>query len=244
MSYSFLDFKDSISSFMPDVSLPIGGKASATAVVGGFVDADISSVSFVTENNSSLPINNSGVFRSGNYFTLHGVAFTLLTVGTCFYIKLNTNLGFRYSTKLHISSPADSDKFSIIEYRCNEDAFGFSYASNEFYNIICLPVRLHKAQFPQADKIYQKLNGERKVLFSKIDKEYELETDYMPIDWHEKMIVALSHDHVKVNSNTLTKTSDYQIDYENEEITNTGVLLVKGNCKVSTNLTLHNSNCK
>lgn len=177
-----------------------------------------------------------------DFFIIRQKSFYRMRVGQQFYLRKMADDGvLSWSKPLVI---IDDDKYtSVIKYRCNEPVFGFDYGKRNEFNAIRLPIHLHRPQFPQSDKIYQKSNGERKVLFSKVDKEYELETDYMPVEWHEKLIVALSHDEIWINEERLTKTGEYTIDYENEEFTDCGISLVKGSCKMSTNITLRNSNC-
>jgi hypothetical protein len=106
-----------------------------------------------------------------------------------------------------------------------------------------LPIKIKSPQFPQEDKVYVDGNGVRRLLSSKIDKEYELETEYIPEDWHEKMIVALSHDEVYFDTVRLQKSAAYEINYEEEDELPCGITLNKASAKMTKNTTIRNNNC-
>ena len=105
-----------------------------------------------------------------------------------------------------------------------------------------MPIRLHSPQFKQEDKIYTKRNGEQVVLYANITKEYEGETDYIPMEWHEKILVALSCDEVYINGERVTKSGSYDIDHENYTTSDCGIKLLRATFKVTTNVTQRNSN--
>ena len=92
-------------------------------------------------------------------------------------------------------------------------------------------------------KVYIDGNGVRRLISSKIDKEYELETEYMPQDWHEKLIIALSHDEVYFDTVRLQKSAAYEINYEEEDELPCGITLNKASAKMTKNTTIRNNNC-
>lgn len=97
---------------------------------------------------------------------------------------------------------------SVISYRCDEDAFGFDYYHVSgggnvlagFYNKIRLPFYLKEPQFPKKKNVFIKSDGARKTLSSRIEKEYNAFTDYMTEQWHERLVIALEHDTVLIES--------------------------------------------
>lgn len=139
-----------------------------------------------------------------------------------------------YSNSLKI---ACEDHTSLLKYWNDEAAFGFEYPEGSFCKIR-LPITLEKPQFPQEDKIYKKTTGERVVLFSAIDREYDLVTDYLTEEEHRKIVIALAHDHVEINGQRLTKTGEYKIDWPDDYPT------APASCKMGSNITLRNSNCR
>ena len=144
-------------------------------------------------------------------------------------------------------------EYSVVKYLCNEDAFGIpfsrrveeydgSQASFLSYLQCILPINIHSPQFKQEDKIYTKLNGEQVVLYATISREYEGETDYIPEEWHKKIIAALSCDKVYINGERVTKSGSYDIDWEKCDTAYDGTKLVKATFKVTANVTQRNSN--
>lgn len=110
---------------------------------------------------------------------------------------------------------------SGIEYSNKEDAFGFSYP-NGISNYIQLPFFLHSPNPQIKEKVYRQTNGEYRRLSADIEKEYEVETDYMDELTHDKLIVSLKHDKVRITSNRLGFTEDmvqqgdYKIDWNSK----------------------------
>lgn len=118
---------------------------------------------------------------------------------------------------------------SRIWYRCDEDSFGFIYTEDytedmerkEMFQSIRLPFHLKAPQFPVKRNVFVKSNGERKKLSASIQNEYNLITDYMFKDWHEKLVVALEHDTILIenidsgfNGQTVSHEADYQVDWQ------------------------------
>ena len=174
------------------------------------------------------------------YMLLYDAAFPTACKAKRFYLRVYdvTNDKYRFSQPFIYTS--DTVNYSLLEYDNNTDAFGFKAG---FPTKITLPFMVKYPQFPDESKIYIDGNGVRKMIFASISKEYELETNYMPIEWHEKLIVALSCDIVKINNELLTKSASYEIDYENELITDCGVKTYKATCKMAANQNKRNNNC-
>jgi hypothetical protein len=134
----------------------------------------------------------------------------------------------------------DNAQYAIVKYSCKEPAFGFPF--DGVYVQQLMPINLYSPQYKQEDKIYTKRNGEQVVLFASITKEYEGETDYIPMDWHEKILMALSCDEVYINGERVTKSGNYEIDHDNCTYTDCGIKLLRATFKVTTNVTQRNSN--
>lgn len=143
---------------------------------------------------------------------------------------------------------------SALRYYCNEPQFGLPFFAKEvqvgnrkiytkFGAQLALPIRISKPQYKQTDKIYENRNGEQIVLYATINKEYEGETDYIPEEWHEKIVTALSCDEVYINGERVTKSDSYEIDQDNYTYSDCGIRLTRATFKVKTNVTQRNSNC-
>lgn len=137
--------------------------------------------------------------------------------------------------------------YSTIQYSCSEDAFGYPFSHKLESGTTpainqTLPLLLTSPQYKQEDKIYTKRNGENVVLFANIAREYDGHTEYIPIDWHEKILMALSSDKVYINGERVTKSGNYEIDHDNCTYTDCGIKLMRATFKMTTNVTQRNSN--
>jgi len=87
-----------------------------------------------------------------------------------------------------------------------------------FRNRVRLPIFFSKPQFPVEKTTFRKADGSTKVLSTIIRNTYEGKTDQLPEDWHRKLIIALSHDEVSIESERLLSgivlTGDYGIDWQ------------------------------
>ncbi len=180
------------------------------------------------------------VFENGD-FTIYTPTLDSLNIGDCFRFRVVRGQVFYFSQIFRVVP--DDDETCKIEYWCDENTFGFPYEENGFRNSVFLPLMLHSVQYPQKEKIYQKSNGEQVVLYAKIEEEWKLETEYIPLEWHRKLIMALSHDHVRINGKEVAKKEGYKIDYNNEIVSECGEKLYKGSCVVRGNSVERNSNC-
>lgn len=86
-----------------------------------------------------------------------------------------------------------------------------------FTNRIRLPLQLHSPQYPQERSVFRKANGETKTMSVIVRKNYELETDYMPDNWHQRLIIALSHDNITLEGERylggVSQDGDYNIEW-------------------------------
>lgn len=111
---------------------------------------------------------------------------------------------------------------TVIQYYNNEDAFGFLYSGlvPGLFNRVRLPLYLKQPQFPTQRTVFTLSNGSKKKLASRIEKEWVVQTDFMPKEWHERLVIALEHDFFgleNTNSNTLSEfmmEDTYPIDWQ------------------------------
>jgi len=65
-----------------------------------------------------------------------------------------------------------------------------------FKNRIRLPFYVTRPQFPTEENVFRLANGARKTLSATVLKTFEGETDNLPKEIHERLIIALKHDDV------------------------------------------------
>lgn len=86
-----------------------------------------------------------------------------------------------------------------------------------FKNRIRLPFYLTRPQFPREANVFRRADGSTKVQSVIIKKVFEGETDNLPKEIHERLIIALSHDEVTVEGRFLLSgvslDGDYDIDW-------------------------------
>lgn len=164
-----------------------------------------------------------------------------LLYGVQYFVRTTTGVDtYRYSNPI-ILAP-DNDGFSNIRYRCDNEAFGFPFSGAEYVSMY-LYLRLHSPQYVQEDKTYVKANGQVVTLYAQYYKEWEGETEYLPQEMHDKIVAALSCDEVYIDNKRVTKSDNYQVDWENYDLDCDGVTkLAKATFKVRENITQRNSN--
>jgi hypothetical protein len=106
---------------------------------------------------------------------------------------------------------------SVLEYTCDENAYGFNYCEADLPNRVRLPLVLTKPQFQDEESIYTRSDGSIKILKSVTKEEFEGKVDYLNKDFHERIKVALSHDNVSMESDHYTgglrKQGGYEIEW-------------------------------
>ena len=105
---------------------------------------------------------------------------------------------------------------SRLIYLNNEDAFGFVYPPN-WANIIRLPVYFKNPTVEAEQKVYVRSDGTRKLLSSRLSKNYLGLVDHSTEEIHQKLVVALSHDSVNfLTDNYYYMTCTFENEYTNE----------------------------
>lgn len=86
-----------------------------------------------------------------------------------------------------------------------------------FKNRIRLPFYLTRPQFPREANVFRRADGSTKVQSVIIRKVFEGETENLPKEIHERLIIALSHDEVTIEGRFLfsgvSLDGDYDIDW-------------------------------
>ncbi len=86
-----------------------------------------------------------------------------------------------------------------------------------FKNRIRLPFYITRPQYPREANVFRRADGSTATLSAIIRKVFEGETDNLPQEIHERLIIALSHDDVTIEGRYLTTgvslDGDYDIDW-------------------------------
>lgn len=154
-------------------------------------------------------------------------------------IELN-KISFKKTSNAIKVIDAANEEVSLVEYWCDEDEFGIPFSVGHQYAI--LPLLIRNPQYKQSDEVYEKLNGEHVVLFSKSAKEYELVTEYLPEEWHDRIMLMLQCDHVVINGKSVYKSAEYTVDWEKYIEADNGEKLARATCKVIENVNNRNTN--
>lgn len=87
-----------------------------------------------------------------------------------------------------------------------------------FRNRVRLPFYLSRPQFPAERNVFRKADGSTHVLSTVIRNTYEGKTDQLPKEWHQRLIIALSHRDVTIEDNRFLSgvvlDGDYTIDWQ------------------------------
>jgi len=112
---------------------------------------------------------------------------------------------------------------TTLKYYGDDNQFGFSYR-NSFYNMVRIPMYLRKPIFPIDERVYRTSSGTYRRQSAIVEKEWEVWTDYLPEWMHQRLVIALKHDHVLVTSpdadlteEELTQLGEYGIEWQEKE---------------------------
>lgn len=171
-----------------------------------------------------------------------------LKVGECFYIEIAIDAETSYYSNLFRYLNSQEQTSRLVYYSpTKEDVFDFNYSQVESgvvgFNSVDLPFIIKHPQFPQEMGVYKALDGTRKVLYSTVEREFELETDAMTEQMHANMVIALSHDAVKINGIEVTKVENYTIDWNDEQYNDCGEKVARATARAQYNEVQRNSNC-
>lgn len=240
----FIQFTDSIDPLKAEVVM----QTRPNEIMRFFVPNGIRDIAVVTPDgtlNKSVEYTNDEIGSVDGVYELTTFSYKWLAPQERYRIRVTNNNGDVLYSNLLVNDP--DANLSMLDYHCKQSAFGFPFGYDESMEEQmrlrqAMPIQLYNPQYKQEDKVYTKRNGEQVVLFASITKEYEGETDYIPMDWHEKILMALSCDEVYINGERVTKSNTYEIDHENVTYTDCGIKLMRATFKVTTNVTQRNSN--
>lgn len=116
---------------------------------------------------------------------------------------------------------------TTIRYRSNENSMGFFYRSinnlnvnilSQFSNALRLRFYLKAPQFETKQTVFTLSNGNKKKLAARVEKEWSAVVDWMPQEWHERLVLATEHDQFVVEAQQLSgnmmKEGGYEINWE------------------------------
>lgn len=179
--------------------------------------------------------------------TFEHEAFAINSIGDRFiyneqfvYYTPETEYEYRYSNLLRRYENPEG-LLALVEYSCGTETFGLPFTTDRPIRQ-WLPIIVKDPKPEQKDEIYTKLSGERVVMYATIDEKYSCETDYIPYEWHKRIVMALSCDIVKINGVRLTKSESYEINWEDKIKLECGEKLTKAEWKMVANITSRNSN--
>lgn len=133
------------------------------------------------------------------------------------------------------------NRLALLRYRCGNTTGGIPYLNGEYVSA-WMPIWLDKPQFKQSSEIYTRLDGSNAVLYATTTKEYEAQTDYLPLEWHEKIVNALMSDNVTINGEELQKSEDYEIKWEQTQTIRNKIKLAKATWKMKACTLTRNTN--
>lgn len=234
--FSFIKFSETIPSEC-EVAIPVLYLNN----LAFFAPDTITSINYVTSDGTFYE--NADITIVSDFFVkINDIQIGFQTeTDKCFRLELNCEGDIYYSNLLrYVPSTLN---YSLLKYWCDNAEMGFDYSIENSYNQLRLPITLVDPQFPEESTIYKDRNGVRRVLSASVDFQYTLETDYMPVEWHKNMAIALAHDYVYIDGVQYQKDGAYEVDYENEYETDCGQKLYRATAKMLANLTQRNSNC-
>jgi hypothetical protein len=164
---------------------------------------------------------------------------SVLRCGECFHLVLLEGNTVR-ATSNTFQYICDTEYTSVVRYLLHAPGFEWDYPLSA--NSVRLPLYLTEPQYPQEQEVYRQKSGYRRHLFAEIEKTYNLKTDFLPDELHEKLVIALSHDEVYIDDLLLTKSESYNIDWGNTEIID-GVKYAMASAVMVENVTARNDNC-
>ena len=200
---------------------------------------ELFTVSILTD--SGVVISPNTIFPDfGAWISLYDIDLSSLAVGTGFRIVLKNIHGTEIARSNCFIKIDDPKYTALVEYGLNESGLGWSCPVD--FNKIRLPLHLHEPQYPQNQDIYVDRNGKRRLLYSQIETEYILTTDYLDANTHEKIVALLAHDNVFINDRQVFKSDSYSINWGDKSRLECGEI-AQASAKVVLDSIEKNSNC-
>ena len=146
--------------------------------------------------------------------------------GDCFRILLKTvNETYLSNVLIYDNDP---DKSLLVQYSSTNGAM-FPFGASEAR--VRLPMILSSPSAVTEKEDYTDANGVINNPYKSRRQKYELIIDYLPLDFHKKLQVALMHK-ITIDGISVIETGDYKIDWDNMD-SSSGVELVMAKTEVS-----------
>jgi len=217
-----------------------GAKALSTKDLWGDPDepaTEIGQIGYQDELNNFLLTN----FQNGGCRQYDGTFIGAALYCAYWTINYGTDSA-KYSNTLRLTTATDT---TLLRYSCNEGQYGFDYTEIGSYNQVRLPIRIYAPQPLQEKTVYKGSDGVVHVLSATMKKEYLLETEYIPEQWHDNLVIALNHDTVTLDTVSLSNEEyDYSINWDEYTDTECSERLTKGSTKMQQNKINRNTNCE
>lgn len=177
--------------------------------------------------------------HSFNFFSSNLDLSKIFAPEDCFRLRLTnktTNEIFYSNVFVYVPDTAHP----LLSYWSNKNEFGFHYEQARM-NSLRLPLYIYKPGYEERAEKYTDANGRVHLLTKDIRKKYTLQTDYMPLEWHDKLKIALSHDVVMIDEKEIIETGNYTIENTAVELDcHTGYM---AETEVAENFVERNTNC-
>jgi hypothetical protein len=200
----------------------VAGQIVCTGDITTF-NGDIPCVTYEIDNNGT-PVYTHLLYGALKY-TGHDLD-TLMADGECFYLTATVD-GDVYTSNC-FTFTADRCFTTRIKYRCNEDAFGFTYFIDDgsggnildgYYNEVRLFFYLRHPELKASESVYRKSTGDYVKLSAIMENIWEGLVDFGNKDFHRRLFVALGHDDFQISPNEsafaqFMKDGEYAIKWE------------------------------
>ena len=217
----------------------------AARIRGGFDIENVTQRDFRTLVTSGFELNvvettYKHVFKNEMYYVDSVGDKYIFSDDQVYYVSTHVEYNYFYSNLLRRYENEDGG-LSLLSYTCGTETFDLPFTTSRPIRQ-WLPIMVKDPQPEQKDEVYEKLSGERVVMFATINEKYKCETDYVPYEWHKRIVMALSCDIVKINDQRLTKSDSYEINWDNYSKLECGTKITKAEWKMVANVTSRNSN--
>ena len=169
----------------------------------------------------------------------HNLAFDpalYFACGDCFRILIKTASETYLSNILMYDN--DPVKSLLVQYSSRNETI-FPFGANEAR--VRLPIILSSPNPVTEKEDYTDANGIINNPFKTRRQKYELIIDYLPLDFHKKIQVALMHK-ITIDGISVVETGDYKIDWDNMD-SSSGTELIMAKTDVSEQLIVVLKNC-
>lgn len=134
-----------------------------------------------------------------------------IACGDCFRLMI-IEAGIKYYSNPFKYNP--STNHPLIKFRSKNETY-FPYDENHYMTVRLPIILLNKSPKTDSEE-YIDANGRIRNPFKQRRFQYELNIDFMPDDFHDKMMVMLMQEEIFIDDIEVNETGDYEINYEDE----------------------------